>query len=242
MSNRARTTGLNGVAFFDVDETLLNLKSMVSFYLFFCQRFSREERTLGIRALNKVLTSTEPREQANASYYHLLAGQSETDVAEAGRAWFQQILRHGAIEERVLTRLVTHRANGYHVVLVSGSFPACLNPVATYVHADRILCSRPEIIHGDYTGLLDVPMIGSEKASAVKAVIAEFPPDTPSWAYGDHASDLPMLNEVRHAVVVGHDPTLREAAKEKGWQTLPQELVHRRTDLSPLPPKRVDAR
>jgi phosphoserine phosphatase len=63
-------------------------------------------------------------------------------------------------------------------------------------------------------------MIGEAKAAAVTAVLDELAPGTPSWAYGDHSSDLPMLEQVRTPVVVGDDAALTRLARERGWEVL----------------------
>jgi HAD superfamily hydrolase (TIGR01490 family) len=124
------------------------------------------------------------------------------------------------VDAAVHAELAAHRAAGRTVVLVSGSFPACLEPVAAHLGADRVLCSRPEIAHGRYTGWIGTPMIGEAKAAAVAAVLDELAPGTPSWAYGDHDSDLPMLEQVTTPVVVGADAALTRVARERGWAVL----------------------
>jgi len=42
-----------------------------------------------------------------------------------------------------------------------------------------------------------------------------------SHAYGDHASDLPVLSLVGRPVVVGDDPVLAGHAALRGWTRLP---------------------
>jgi phosphoserine phosphatase len=74
-----------------------------------------------------------------------------------------------------------------------------------------VLCARPEVRDGVLTGgLLGGPMIGEGKRAAVRAVLRAHPEAAARdcYAYGDHISDLPMLAEVGHPVVVGADPEL----------------------------------
>jgi HAD superfamily hydrolase (TIGR01490 family) len=209
-----------GVAFFDVDGTLLRLTSLVSFYEYYVRGFAPVERARSLDALADLLRADLPREEANAAYYRLIAGEPVADMAAAGRRWFAQVLLQGFVDGAVHAQLDVHRAAGRAIVLVSGSFPACLEPVAAHLGADRVLCSRPEIAHGRYTGWIGTPMIGDAKAAAVAAVLDELAPGTPSWAYGDHESDLPMLEQVRTPVVVGADPVLTRLARERGWEVL----------------------
>lgn len=209
-----------GVAFFDVDGTLLRLTSLVSFYEYYVRSFAPVERARSLDALADLLKADLPREEANAAYFRLVAGEPVAAMAESGRRWFSQVLVQGFVDGAVHAQLDAHRAAGRQVVLVSGSFPACLEPVAAHLNADRVLCSRPEIAHGRYTGWIGTPMIGAAKATAVAAVLDELPPGTLSWGYGDHASDLPMLEQVTAPVVVGADPALTALARDRGWDVL----------------------
>lgn len=209
-----------GVAFFDVDGTLLRLTSLVSFYEYYVRDFAPVERARSLDALADLLRADLPREEANAAYFRLIAGEPVAAMSAAGRRWFEQVLVQGFVNGAVHAQLDMHRAAGRQVVLVSGSFPACLEPIAAYLQADRVLCSRPEIAHGRYTGWIGTPMIGDAKAAAVATVLQALPHGTPSWAYGDHGSDLPMLEQVSTPVVVGSDVALTRLAHERGWEVL----------------------
>ena len=128
--------------------------------------------------------------------------------------------------KRVLTTLRRHHRAGEVIVLVSGSFPPCLDPIAAFVCADLVLCSRPQVREGRYTGDLAVPMVGERKAAAVRAeAAARGIALEHSLAYGDHLSDLPLLDLVGHPVVVGDDPSLRDLAIRRGWTRWPDVLT-----------------
>jgi phosphoserine phosphatase len=75
-------------------------------------------------------------------------------------------------------------------------------------------------------------MIGEGKAAAVREYLAAVGADPANtWGYGDHASDLPLLEAVAHPVVVGDDPSLRAYVDREGWERV--------TDASaPLPDAR----
>ncbi|ORI19696.1 hypothetical protein BJD99_01375 [Rhodococcus sp. 1163] len=219
MSEPQECIGRNGVAFFDVDETLLTIKSMVSFYRYHCVNLPAAERHTRLDRLDDLLESGIPRERANTDFYRLIEGTSVAELAESGRRWFTDVAIP-ALNTSVLTRLQSHKQQGHAIVLVSGSFPACLNPVSAYVGADMILCSRPAVAEGRYTGRLATPMIGNGKAAAVADILDTIPTSAPSWAYGDHESDLPMLLLVDNPVVVGADAVLNTTAVQRGWDTI----------------------
>jgi HAD superfamily hydrolase (TIGR01490 family) len=227
--------GTRGIALFDVDETLLAVKSMVSFYRYLCELPSGVLRSApdgqgqagdlpSLQALERLLAAGLPREQANVEYYRLLAGLPAARVADAGRAWFANEVCGDVVVRPVAQRLSRHLALSHTVVLVSGSFPACLDPVAEFFGVATVLCSRPDVVDDRYTGTLAEPMIGLGKARAAAAVITGAGPEVTSWAYGDHPSDLPLLRQVDHPVVVGADPVLRAHAREHGWDVVETQV------------------
>ncbi|MFF4449332.1 HAD-IB family hydrolase [Streptomyces sp. NPDC001502] len=219
MNDQARRT-----AFFDVDETLITVKSMFRFLRFHLRAQGAPDSAYEEAAAHLRRRAAEgvPREVTNREYYGLYAGCSAEEVAAEGRAWFAQELAAGGLfHPPALDALREHRSAGDRTVLVSGSFPACLDPVAAHVGADAVLCSRPEIKDGRYTGELTVAVIGDAKAVAAEADMRDTGADPADChAYGDHASDLPLLTAVGHAHVIGDDPVLAERAADSGWHRL----------------------
>ncbi|MEV6952459.1 HAD-IB family hydrolase [Streptomyces sp. NPDC051183] len=233
MNDQARRT-----AFFDVDETLITVKSMFRFLRFHLRAqgapdFAYEEAAANLR---RRAAEGIPREVTNREYYGLYAGCSVEEVAREGRAWFAQELAAGGLfHPPVLDALREHRRAGDRTVLVSGSFPACLDPVAAHIGADVVLCSRPEIKDGRYTGELTVAVIGDAKAVAAEADMRATGADPAHChAYGDHASDLPLLTAVGHPHVIGDDPVLAERGADSGW--------HRMKGIAGHPPATATAR
>jgi HAD superfamily hydrolase (TIGR01490 family) len=208
------------VAFFDVDETLITLKTMFSF-LRFHLGLSRYERAA--KVLTSLAAAGVPRAATNRLYYRNFAGESATDVAESGRQWFARELDTGRLFHTEVVRMFgRHRESGDVTALVSGSFSACLDPIAAHLGADHVLATEPEVIHGGYTGEVLRTVIGEGKADAARGLMTEVGTDEAACtAYGDHASDLPLLLAVGEAWVVGDDPVLLEHAARYGWTRLP---------------------
>jgi HAD superfamily hydrolase (TIGR01490 family) len=209
------------VAFFDVDETLITVKGMLSFLEFHLDAPDRY-RQIADR-LHRLAADGVPRGESNRLYYEVFAGQRETEVAASGRRWFQREMVGGALFHGELVRVLRRlQAAGTTIVLVSGSFSACLDPIAEHLGADQVLGTVPEVRAGRYTGRVVRTVIGEGKATAARALLAEFGVDGRLCvAYGDHSSDLPMLLAVGHAGVVGQDPVLLAHAAERGWDLLP---------------------
>jgi HAD superfamily hydrolase (TIGR01490 family) len=212
-------TSTRSVVFCDVDETLVDSKTMFDFLEYY---LAAEYGEAGARCAERIrrellmkAAQGMPREQANREYYRVWQGEPAAVVKRAAGSWWAA---RSVYPEFFITptwaELECHRAAGALIVLVSGSFPAILESIAAAAGATRLLCTRPEISGGWYTGeILGEAMIGEAKRKAVRAVLAEYPFVDPAacFAYGDHISDLPMLAEVGHPVVVGGDDRLRAA-------------------------------
>ncbi|SDD18717.1 HAD-IB family hydrolase [Actinokineospora iranica] len=218
--------GARGAAFFDVDETLITLNSCIDFLDHRMHR-SRDPRVSAWRLLAPVVGLD--RVEANRAYFRLYAGLSVASVAAQGRAWFAEV-RDRLFHQPVLAELRAHSARGARIVLVSGAFPACLDPIAAAVGAADVLCSLPVVADGRYTGETERTMIGAAKATAARAYLAAHAiAAADCHAYGDHASDLPMLDTVGTPVVVGADPVLSPLAVRRGWRALPGPAPYRET-------------
>ncbi|MES0834451.1 HAD family hydrolase [Nocardiopsis tropica] len=211
-----------GIAFFDVDETLIGPKSMFSFLEFHFGDGSREPGSYerAVAHLRAAAARGVPRQDVNRLYYRLMAGESVEGLRAAGRKWFSEAARApGFWHTPVLERLRRHRAGGDLVVLLSGSFFACLDPIAEAAGAHWALGTRPVVRDGLLTGEVLVPMIGATKGVAARAAAAvRDVPLSDCTAYGDHSSDLALLSSVGSPVVVGEDSVLAAHAEAHGWE------------------------
>ncbi|KUO16766.1 HAD family hydrolase [Streptomyces dysideae] len=204
------------LVFSDVDETLLSGKSLFDFLdFYFAGRHGAEgaRHAAGTRhRIAALVAAGSPREVGNRAYYEAWRGERLDAVTDWGARWFRgRSGTPGFYVPAVRAALREHRNAGDHVVLVSGSLPAVVDPVAADVGARHVLCTRPEVRDGVLTGaVVGEPRIGEGKRRAVHDLAAGYPDISLSdcYGYGDHASDLPMLTEVGHPVVVGGSPDL----------------------------------
>jgi HAD superfamily hydrolase (TIGR01490 family) len=208
------------ICFFDVDETLITGKSMSGFLeLHLVGRPSAAEAQ---RQLADCSSAGAPREEVNRAYYRIFRGCSLADLARTGRVWFAAAVQDGLFHPPVLGELRRHQRLGHRVALISGSFPACLDPIAEALGVRLVLCTQPLTVGGICTGEVEVPVIGEQKAVAVRGAVDRYGARAEDcFAYGDDASDLQMLEAVGHPVVVGSDPVLRRSAAERDWPWLP---------------------
>ncbi|GIF08519.1 HAD family hydrolase [Actinoplanes siamensis] len=211
------------LVFSDVDETLITVKSMFDFLRYQLVRQHgdagevRYERIMAM--VHNMAGDGAPRADINRFYYRHYADQSVETIGRLAEDWFAErtASRRGFYIEATREALSAHRAAGATVVLVSGSFPPLLEPLAREVGADAVLCTRPIVADGRYTGEVATPVIGTGKSTAVLGVLESRPDVDPRdcWAYGDHVSDLPMLELVGHPVAVGENQELRQRLADR---------------------------
>jgi HAD superfamily hydrolase (TIGR01490 family) len=215
------------IAFFDVDETLIDVKSMFDFLRFYWQRLypadqgRRYRRTVSLIQLLARLGVS--RAVINRLYYRLYRGRPRAEVEAAGRDWFAaRATEPSFFIEPAVAELRRHRHAGARIVLVSGSFPACLDPIAEALGASDVLCTRMAERDGVFTGAIEQPCIGLGKRRALERFLASHPKIDPSdcYAYGDHVSDVPMLTAVGNPVVVGGGDELLRHARELAWRVM----------------------
>jgi HAD superfamily hydrolase (TIGR01490 family) len=213
-------------AFFDVDQTLISIKSMFSFQDFwFAATGDDEGREAFWQEMTGLRAAKASRETLNRRYYAHFAGRSVDAVADLANAWFNRlaVTTEGLFHPPVVAALFRHQEHNQDPVLVSGSFPALLSPIAARLGVHHILATSMEVSNGLYTGgILPPQTIGQGKALAIERFLDRAgSPAAGCYAYGDDISDLPMLNAVGCPVVVRGDSVELEAlAARRGWPVI----------------------
>jgi len=215
-------------AFFDVDGTLLRVKSMFDFQAHRFGRSSHLVQKLQYRATRArfglYALAGRSRSYMNRRYYETFRGAPAADVRRAAEEWFLE--RTAALGSMFIAPAIdvlqAHRRAGAGIVLVSGSFEALLLPVARALGGADILATRLETIDGIYTGNILAPqMIGAGKSEAVRAYLRDRGARASDcFAYGDHWSDLAMLRTVGRPGVVAGDARLETYARRNGWPVI----------------------
>lgn len=101
------------------------------------------------------------------------------------------------------------------LVLATSAFQPVADAFARRIGADLVLGTPLEVKDGILTGKLDGRVGGGQqKADAVLAVAAGGPV---AAAFGDRASDAPLLRLAERAFAVAPDKALRQEAVRAGW-------------------------
>lgn len=216
------------VAFFDVDDTILNSKSLLDFLEYVCTSgcFGSVEANRELRRfLYQELERGTPRAVLNRHYYRsVLAGQKVSTVLAAARRWYVEAeQRADFYNHGVLREIEKHRLVGRSIVLVTGSFGELLVPLFERLGLDRnhAILAPLVVVDGLYTGeLASEPTIGMEKANRIRALAKLRGIELGScYAYSDDLSDLPMLDLVGFPYLVNPRADATNVCRERGWNT-----------------------
>lgn len=214
------------IAFFDVDETLINSKSMFDFMQFFLKSKKGKVGVIQFKFYKSVLKSLAflglGREKVNKFYYQLYRGEKYKDLMEIGEEWYEaRKTKPSFFMQPAIDRLQELKKSGYEIAFVSGSFRPCLEPLARDLNIKTILCGELELVDGKITGRMTQQCIGEHKAKLVKRLARSRNVRLKDcFAFGDHVSDFPMLNVVGHPIVVPNCKALIEIADRNKWEIL----------------------
>jgi len=126
------------------------------------------------------------------------------------------------LRPQALAALKAHRALGRHIIVVSASFEPIIEELCEELGIEDFICTRMEIVDGSYTGetLTEPPESTQKLLQFTQWANARF--GTGGWvlthAYGDHHSDVPLIETALHPIAIDPDKKLDAIAKKRGWE------------------------
>jgi HAD superfamily hydrolase (TIGR01490 family) len=211
-------------AFFDFDETLLDIESSRLGF-----RYLWERRLVSFGFILKVLTlnffykrhwlSDEKMAMMLIRFYR---NRLLEDFQQGAAAFYQDHLKPH-LAPNIHARVNEHRRQGHRLILISGSVRYMLEPVAEDLRFDHLLCTDLEIgDDGLLTGRAKGPIcLNSNKRILAEMLACKVNIDlASSYAYGNHQSDLPLLELIGHPHVVEPTDPLKKVALAKKWPIL----------------------
>ncbi len=217
-------TSPHKIVAFDFDGTMIDGSSPVRLIM----RLNRDRlmrkrviaKTIAWGARYKLgteLDQVKPRRHVFSSFRNFSASDANDIMQNLYFEELRPILRPGALEA-----LEAHRAAGCELIVVSASFEPIISAFCEDLNIPHHICTQMEIVDGSYTGeTLGVPPESEQKfIQFVAWADAKF--GAGNWelthAYGDHFSDVPLLEIAQNPIAIDPDRRLDGIAKERGWQ------------------------
>lgn len=211
-------------AFFDFDETLIDIESSRLGF-----RYLWQHRLVSFRFILKVLSanyfykrhwlSDEKMARILIQFYRK---RRLEDFQQGAYAFYREHLKPH-LAPNIHARVKKHRRQGHRLILISGSVRYMLEPVAEDLGFDHLVCTDLEVgADGQLTGRAKGPIC----LSSNKRVLAERLARTTnidlgsSYAYGNHQSDIPLLKLIGNPHVVEPTEPLRKVALANKWPIL----------------------
>lgn len=129
----------------------------------------------------------------------LLKGKKRDDLAQAAVKTSQW----QKINTPVMKALHEHSAQGDSIVIASGGLDLYLPELLKGVPHDALICTDIGVEGGIVTGdMVNGNCVRLRKAERLQAWLTQHGPFDESFGYGNYPHDIPMLNLVKHRIIV----------------------------------------
>jgi putative phosphoserine phosphatase / 1-acylglycerol-3-phosphate O-acyltransferase len=211
-------------AFFDFDETLLDVESgRLGIQWLWDRRLVPFGYILKILTANflykRRLLSDERMVKTMLTFYRK---KRLADFQKGADNFYTSYLKPH-LAPGILSRVRFHKEEGHLLVLISGSVRYLLEPVVRDLEFDHLLCTDLEV---DKNGLMtgkpaDLVCVDHNKKILTLKLAQQLELDLEkSYAYGNHHSDLPLLETVGNPHAVEPNSILEKIAHHRSWPIL----------------------
>jgi len=212
------------LALFDLDNTLLSNDS---------------DHLWGQFLVDKKLVDSETHKQRNDVFYQQyqqgklnihefcafsfesLASRSMEELA----ALHQEFMRNYIepfMSNKSKALIAQHKAMGHTLMVITATNSFITRPIVSAFGIDHLIATEPKIENGRYTTQIDgTPSFQEGKVTRLKSWLAEHNETLDgSYFYSDSHNDLPLLEQVTHAIAVDPDPKLATIAQARNWDII----------------------
>lgn len=216
---KKRKVSKRPAALFDLDRTITRIDTVIPFVLFYAKKRPGRIPRIIIAVIGALLVF--PRIISNERMKRIVSsmfdGEDSASLSALGRE-FAATVKHLFMPE-ALAAIAVHRKKKHMLVLVSASYEFYLTHIARELGFDHavgsVLWRHGTVITGKLYGR---NCRGEEKVSRLRMEPFFSEIDRArSYAYGDSASDAPMLSLVRAGIAVNPGRAFMRIAKERSF-------------------------
>ncbi|OGD67940.1 hypothetical protein A3I18_01580 [Candidatus Campbellbacteria bacterium RIFCSPLOWO2_02_FULL_35_11] len=216
----------NGIVIFDVDDTLIRGQSQQLFIKYLLKRglisYFVYIKIITWFILYKLGFVSDPKKIAEYSF-KLFKGKSKEEIEKLSKDFFQKILSKEFYEE-TLDIIKEHKNKGHKIILLSNAIEIIVGKISEHLNIPDYICTKLEVVNEIYTGKISGEITyGQNKVEKIKNYLSENNiklEEAESWGYGDHSSDIFVLELVKYPFAVNPDKKLRKVALERNWKIL----------------------
>lgn len=216
------------LALFDLDHTLLPLDSDYQ-WADYLARTGRagdpaEAQRRNEELMDRYNAGELSAEESAEFMLGLLSRASMPELAIWHEAFMAEVIRP-AIRDNALELVQNHMTRGDLCAIVTATNDFVTAPIARAFGIPHLIATIAEAKLGRYTGRIQgVPSFQAGKITRVDEWLAGMGLSRDdfqeTYFYSDSTNDLPLLEVVTHPIATNPSDSLREIAKERGWQIL----------------------
>jgi len=214
------------LAIFDLDETIINCKSLFETYKQYCVENYEQGNIFFEKKMRDIAFMQEdniPREEINKRYYENFSGINQAQMIVSIKQWLANgVKTKKFFNKSIMDRLDFHKKNQDIIMIISGSFMDCLSIIADYLQIDHFIGITLEVLQGVYTGkIVGTQTIGEGKLTSLLEYVQKnnFCLKK-SYGYGDHISDKLFLEAVDNPYVLATNEDIVSYAQRNSWHIL----------------------
>lgn len=213
-----------GIAFFDIDKTLIKINSAKLWVRYELERgtLSRRDAARGMMWMGLYGLGATRIERAIKTVVADLKGRHEAPLIQDVAAFYDAHVRD-TVRPGALPVLAHHRDVGDPIILITSSSNYIAELVCEQLGCDGYASnSFPTDAQGVFTGEVNEPLcFGAGKVWHAREWANKLGTTMHgSTFYTDSYSDLPLLKMVRHPRIVHPDPRLMREARRQHWDVL----------------------
>jgi HAD superfamily hydrolase (TIGR01490 family) len=208
------------IAFFDLDYTLLNTSSGLTYIKEIIKQRRIPLWVLGYLGLGYQFRFIDFG-QTHARLITYVGRPGKIETTKFFEGWVSRRLL-SRLTPAGIAKIEWHKRQGHRVVIISASIEEIVRPIAYHLGlGDDYLCTRLAAQNNHYTGQLDGPLCyGPGKVYWAKTWTLQNNLDFPQaigYFYTDSSTDLPLLEIATHPVAVNPSRKLAKIAASRGW-------------------------